>query len=92
MNKLNPNRLNNDNITKLENTNDKMILLNLINQEHNKYMHYKIVKDQFKTVLNDLNKPQEINESNESEVIEESQEIHKFHPHRSISCDKQVRN
>jgi len=74
MNKLNPNRLN-DGITKLENTNDKMILLNLINQEHNKYMHYKIVKDQFKTVLKDLNKPQEINESIESEVIEESQEI-----------------
>ena len=75
MNKLNP-RLN-DGITKLENTNDKMILLNLINQEHNKYMHYKIVKDQFKTVLKDLNKPQEIIESIESEVIEESQEIHK---------------
>ena len=74
MNKLNPNRLN-DGITKLENTNDKMILLNLINQEHNKYMHYKIVKDQFKTVLKDLNKPQEIIESIESEVIEESQEL-----------------
>ena len=74
MNKLNPNRLN-DGITKLENTNDKMILLNLINQEHNKYMHYKIVKDQFKSVLKDLNKPQEIIESIESEVIEESQEI-----------------
>ena len=76
MNKLNPNRLN-DGITKLENTNDKMILLNLINQEHNKYMHYKIVRDQFKTVLKDLNKPQEIIESIESEVINESQEIHK---------------
>ena len=74
MNKLNPNRLN-DGITKLQNTDDKMILLNLINQEHNKYMHYKIVKDQFKSVLKDLNKPQEINESIESEVIEESQEI-----------------
>jgi hypothetical protein len=73
MNKLNP-RLN-DGITKLENTNDKMILLNLINQEHNKYMHYKIVRDQFKTVLKDLNKPQEIIESIESEVIEESEEI-----------------
>ena len=76
MNKLNPNRLN-DGITKLQNTDDKMILLNLINQEHNKYMHYKIVKDQFKSVLNDLNKPKEIIESIESEVIEESQEIHK---------------
>ena len=74
MNKLNPNRLN-DGITKLENTNDKMILLNLINQEHNKYMHYKIVKDQFRSVLKDLNKPQEIIESIESEVIEESEEI-----------------
>jgi hypothetical protein len=72
MNKLNPNRLN-DGITKLENTNDKMILLNLINQEHNKYMHYKIVRDQFKTVLKDLNKPKEIIESIESEVIEESE-------------------
>jgi hypothetical protein len=71
MNKLNPNRLN-DGITKLENTNDKMILLNLINQEHNKYMHYKIIKNQFELVLKDLNKPQEIIES---EVIEESQEI-----------------
>ena len=74
MNKLNPNRLN-DGITKLQNTDDKMILLNLINQEHNKYMHYKIVRDQFKTVLKDLNKPQEIIESIESEEIEESQEI-----------------
>jgi hypothetical protein len=72
MNKLNPNKLN-DSITKLENTNDKMILLNLINQEHNKYMHYKIVRDQFKTVLKDLNKPKEIIESIESEVIEESE-------------------
>ena len=74
MNKLNPNRLN-DGITKLENTNDKMILLNLINQEHNKYMHYKIIKNQFELVLKDLYKPQEIIESIESEVIEESQEI-----------------
>ncbi len=74
MNKLNPNRLN-DGITKLQNTDDKMILLNLINQEHNKYIHYKIVKDNFKSVLKDLNKPQEINESIESEEIQESQEI-----------------
>ena len=85
MNKLNPNRLN-DGITKLENTNDKMILLNLINQEHHKYMHYKIVKDQFKTVLKDLNKPQEINESIESEVIEESQEI------QESSSDFEIKN
>jgi len=74
MNKLNPNKLN-DGITKLQNTDDKMVLLNLINQENHKYMHYKIVKDQFKSVLKDLNKPQEIIESIESEVIEESQEI-----------------
>ena len=75
MNKLNPNRLN-DGITKLQNTDDKMILLNLINQEHNKYIHYKIVKDQFRSVLKDLSKnPQEIIESIESQVIEESQEI-----------------
>ena len=74
MNKLNPNRLN-DGITKLQNTDDKMVLLNLINQEHNKYIHYRIVKDQFKSVLKDLNKPQEINESIESEEIQESQEI-----------------
>jgi hypothetical protein len=77
MNKLNPNRLN-DGITKLQNTDDKMVLLNLINQENHKYMHYKIVKDQFKSVLKDLSKnPQEINESIESEEIQESQEIHK---------------
>jgi hypothetical protein len=77
MNKLNPNKLTNDNITKLQNTDDKMILLNLINQEHNKYIHYKIVKDQFKSVLKDLSKnPQEINESNESEELQESQEIY----------------
>jgi hypothetical protein len=74
MNKLNPNRLN-DGITKLQNTDDKMVLLNLINQEHNKYIHYKIVKDQFESVLKDLNKPQEIQESSESEEIQESQEI-----------------
>ncbi len=74
MNKLNPNKLN-DGITKLQNTDDKMVLLNLINQENHKYMHYKIVKDQFKSVLKDLNKPQEIIESIESEVIEELQEI-----------------
>ena len=74
MNKLNPNRLN-DGITKLQNTDDKMILLNLINQENHKYMHYKIVKDQFKSVLKDLNKPQEIHKSIESDEIQESQEI-----------------
>jgi hypothetical protein len=75
MNKLNPTRLI-DNITKLQSSDDKMILLNLINQGHNKYIHYKIVKDQFKSVLKDLSKnPQEIHESIESEEIQESQEI-----------------
>jgi hypothetical protein len=75
MNKLNPKRLN-DGITKLQNTDDKMVLLNLINQEHNKYIHYRIVKDQFKLVIKDLNKPQEINESIESEEIHKPQEIY----------------
>jgi hypothetical protein len=76
MNKLQPNRLN-DNITKLQNTDDEMILLNLITQEHNKYIHYKIERDKFKSVLKDLSKnPQEINESSESQELQESQEIH----------------
>jgi hypothetical protein len=35
MNKLQPNRLN-DNITKLQSSDDKMILLNLISQENHK--------------------------------------------------------
>ena len=51
MNKLNP-------ITKLQSSDDKMVLLNLINQEYNKYIHYKIERDKFKSVLKDLNKPQ----------------------------------
>ena len=50
-------------------------MINLINQEHNKYIHYRIERDKFKSVLKDLNKPQEINESIESEEIQESQEI-----------------
>ncbi len=75
MNKLNPNRLS-DGITKLQNTDDKMILLNLITQEHNKNIHYRIERDKFKSVLKDLNKPQEINESIESQEMQESQEIH----------------
>jgi len=69
MNKLQPNRLN-DNIT-------KMILLNLISQEYNKYIHYKIEKDKFKSVLKDLLKnPQEFNESSESQELHKPQEIH----------------
>ena len=46
MNKLQSNRLN-DGITKLQSSDHKMILLNLISQEHNKYIHYKIEKDKF---------------------------------------------
>ena len=53
MNKLQSNRLN-DGITKLQSSDHKMILLNLISQEHNKYIHYKIEKDKFKSVLKDL--------------------------------------
>jgi hypothetical protein len=76
MNKLQTNRLN-DSITKLQSSDDKMILLNLISQEHNKYIHYKIEKDKFKSVLKDLLKnPQEFNESIESQELQESQEIH----------------
>ncbi len=94
MNKLNPNpnRLN-DSISKLESTNDKMILLNLITQEHNKYIHYKIVKDNFKSVLKDLNKPKEIIESIESEVIEESQEIQESNSNFEIKNEiEQIEN
>ena len=76
MNKLQSNRLN-DGITKLQSSDHKMILLNLISQEHNKYIHYKIEKDKFKSVLKDLLKnQQEFNESIESQELQESQEIH----------------
>jgi hypothetical protein len=61
-----------------------MILLNLIYQEHNKNIHYKIEKDKFKSVLKDLlknpqhksklHKPQELHAS--SELLYESQEVH----------------
>ena len=82
MNKLQPNRLN-DNITKLQSSDVKMILLNLITQEHNKNIHYKIEKDKFKLVIKDLlknpqcntiklDKSQEFNESSESQEIHES--------------------
>jgi len=91
MNKLNPNRLN-DGITKLQNTDDKMVLLNLINQENHKYMHYKIVKDQFKSVLKDLNKPQEINESIESQVIEESEVINESQEIHKSSSEFEIKN
>ena len=53
-----------------------MILLNLISQEHNKYIHYKIEKDKFKSVLKDLLKhqPRESQELHESIELYESQE------------------
>ena len=83
MNKLQPNRLN-DNITKLQSSDDKMILLNLITQEYNKNIHYKIERDKF----NDLIKnPQEIHESSESEELQESQEIHKSSSNYEIKND-----
>ena len=72
MNKLQPNqnpRL--DNITKLQSPNDKMTLLNLINQEHNKSIHYLIEKDKFKSVLNQLNK-----QSNKQSKLRKSIELH----------------
>ena len=77
MNKLQPNQMSHrlDNITKLQSPNDKMTLLNLITQEHNKSIHYLIEKDKFKSVLKDLlKKPQhksiELHES--SELLHES--------------------
>jgi hypothetical protein len=77
MNKLQPNhRL--DNITKLQSTNDKMLLLNLINQEHNKSIHIKLQKDKFKSVLNQINKQSKLRKSIElyesSELLHESSE------------------
>ena len=93
MNKLNPNKLN-DGITKLQNADDKMILLNLINQEHNKYIHYRIERDKFKSVLKDLSKnPQEINESSESEKLQESQEIYESNSNFEIKNEiEQIEN
>ena len=68
MNKLQPNhRL--DNITKLQSPNDKMLLLNLINQEHNKTKHIIIEKDKFKSVLNQINK-----QSNKQSKLRKSSE------------------
>ena len=74
MNKLQPNQMSHrlDNITKLQSPNDKMTLLNLITQEHNKSIHYLIEKDKFKSVLKDLlKKPQ-----HKSIELRESQELH----------------
>ena len=77
MNKLQPNhRL--DNITKLQSPNDKMLLLNLINQEHNKTKHIILEKDKFKSVLNQINKQSKLRKSIElyesSELLHESNE------------------
>ena len=78
MNKLQPNhRL--DNITKLQSPNDKMTLLNLINQEHNKTKHIILEKDKFKSVLNQINKQSKLRKSIElyesSELLHESSEL-----------------
>ena len=70
MNKLQPNhRL--DNITKLQSPNDKMLLLNLINQEHNKTKHIILEKDKFKSVLNQINK-----QSNQQSKLRKSIELY----------------
>ena len=70
MNKLQPNhRL--DNITKLQSPNDKMTLLNLINQEHNKTKHIILEKDKFKSVLNQINK-----QSNKQSKLRKSIELY----------------
>ena len=80
MNKLQPNQMSHrlDNITKLQSPNDKMTLLNLITQEHNKSIHYLIEKDKFKSVLKDLlKKPQHKSiELRESQELHESIELH----------------
>ena len=70
MNKLQPNhRL--DDITKLQSPNDKMTLLNLINQEHNKTKHIILEKDKFKSVLNQINK-----QSNKQSKLRKSIELY----------------
>ena len=72
MNKLQPisnHRL--DNITKLQSSNDKMLLLNLINQEDNKTKHIIFEKNKFKSVLNQLNK-----QSNKQSKLRKSIELY----------------
>jgi hypothetical protein len=72
MNKLQPNQNHRlDNITKLQSPNDKMTLLNLINQEHNKTKHIIIEKDKFKSVLNQINK-----QSNKQSKLRKSIELY----------------
>ena len=79
MNKLQPNHRLNDNLTKLQSSDNKMILLNLIRQEHNKSIHYKIEKNKFKSVLKDLleHAPHHSNEVYESQELHKPQEFHK---------------
>ena len=77
MNKLQSNQIShrlNDNLTKLQSSNDKMRLLNFIRQEENKTIHYKIVKDKFKSVMKDLLKhvPHDSEELHESQESQES--------------------
>jgi len=59
-------------------SNDKMTLLNLINQEHNKTKHIILEKDKFKSVLNQINKQSKLRKSIElyesSELLHESSE------------------
>ena len=83
MNKLQPNHRLNDNLTKLQSSDNKLILLNLIRQEHNKSIYYKIEKNKFKSVLKDLlehtphnSKLRESQELHESDKLHESQELH----------------
>ena len=72
MNKLQPNQSHRlDNITKLQSPNEKMLLLNLINQEHNKTKHIILEKDKFKSVLNQINK-----QSNKQSKLRKSIELY----------------
>ena len=48
-----------------------MILLNLIRQEHNKSIYYKIEKNKFKSVLKDL-----LEHTPHNSKLRESQELH----------------
>ena len=77
MNKLQSNQIShrlNDNLIKLQSSDDKMRLLNFIRQEENKTIHYKIEKDKFKSVMKDLLKhvPHDSEELHESQESQES--------------------
>ena len=86
MNKLQPNHRLNDNLTKLQSSDNKMILLNLIRQEHNKSIHHKIEKNKFKSVLKDLleHAPHHRNEVYESQELLKSQELQEFHESQEL--------